>query len=359
MDTKIPLIGLLSNVVLAIGKVLIGIFSGSSAILADGVHSSMDVFSSGISYIGIKISKKPADKEHPYGHYKAEVITGLIITIILFLTGIWIIYDSLISFSEPKIIAINYISLGIMVFSAFLNEIMARLKIKYGKKYNSISLISDGVHSRVDVLTSIAIFAGLIVSNYFVQADSIMALLVGIYIVKESVSIGREASDLLLDKSAGEEVEEKIREIASQHDIKVSDLKTQKRGPMITANIEIELPSKLSVEEATKISNDLREDLIENIKNLQYVAIQIKSYDVSSAYFEPKNIFSKLSFGRGFGWQRRGKIRDVVKNAQGLGHGGYCICPNCGYKIKHERGVPCSSMKCPKCGVKLKRNNNY
>jgi len=130
--------------------------------------------------------------------------------------------------------------------------------------------------------------------------------------------------------------------------IEISSLKTQKKGSAITANLEIKLPSNLKVEEATKISNSLREKLIKAIESLQYVAIQITSHEVETGFYKPE-------FGRGFGWQRKGKFRGEIEEARGEGPGGYCACPKCGYKIPHERGVPCSTLECPKCKINLVR----
>jgi len=84
MKERIALISIFVNLFLAIGKIIVGFFSKSASVLAEGIHSSMDVISSGISFIGIKISKKPVDKKHPYGHYKFEVLSGLIIYLNLF-----------------------------------------------------------------------------------------------------------------------------------------------------------------------------------------------------------------------------------------------------------------------------------
>ncbi len=348
MKEKVSIISILANTVLAGGKITVGVFSGSAAILAEGIHSFMDIFSSAVSYIGIRASKKPSDQKHPYGHYKFEVLSGTIITIILLATGAGIIYEAYRSFFNPEKAVISYLALGTMIFSAIVNEVMARLKIYYGKKENSISLLSDGFHSRVDVYASLAVFVGLFLTKYWVYADSLLAFLIGAYIIKESFSLGKEAVDSLLDVSAGKEIEEKIKEIAKTQNIEISSLKTQKKGSAVTANLEIKLPSNLKVEEATKISNSLREKLMEGIENLQYVAIQIISHEVETGFYKPE-------FGRGFGWQRKGRFRGEVEAAAGGGPGGYCVCQKCGYKIPHERGVPCSTLECPKCKINLVR----
>jgi cation diffusion facilitator family transporter len=354
MKEKIAGISVFVNLFLAIGKIIAGLLAKSASVLAEGVHSGMDVISSGISLIGIKISKKPVDKKHPYGHYKFEVLSGLIITILLFITGIWILYEAYKSFVNPEIVSMSYLALGIMLLSAILNEIMARLKIYYGKKENSLSLLSDGVHDRIDVYTSIAVLIGLFIMPYWIYVDSILALLIGLYILKESFSLGKEATDSLLDVSAGEEIENQIKEIVKKEKIEISDLRTQKKGAIITANLEVVLPNKINVEEATKISKILKEKLIKNVEPLEYVAIQIKSHDVTDSYFKPKDFISKIT-NKGFGWQRKGRFKESITDAQGKGPEGYCICSECGYKTKHKRGVPCSTIKCPKCKINLTR----
>jgi len=348
MREKIAVISILANIVLAGGKVTIGVFSNSAAILAEGIHSFMDIFSSAVGYIGIRISAKPEDKKHSYGHYKFEVLAGTIITIILLATGVGIIYKAYQSFLDPEKVKISYLAFGIMIFSAAVNEIMARLKIHYGKKENSISLLSDGFHSRVDVYASLAVFAGLFLTKYWIYTDSLLAFIIGAYIIKKSFSLGKEAVDSLLDVSAGEEIEKKIKTIAKMQNIEISSLKTQKKGSTVTANLEIKLPSNLRVEEATKISDSLREKIIKEIENLHYVAIQITSHEVETGFYKPE-------FGKGFGWQRKGRFRGEVEQARGGGPGGYCACLKCGYKIPHERGVPCSTIQCPNCKINLVR----
>ncbi|MCD6434153.1 MAG: cation transporter [Candidatus Diapherotrites archaeon] len=360
MEKKnVALLGVIANIFLAIIKITAGIVSGYTAVLAEGIHSAMDVFSSSISYVGIRIAEKPADKEHPYGHYKFEVLAGLIITIILLLTGIWIIYEAYLKFMQPVETQLTTIALGVMLITALINEGMARLKIKVGKKENSVSLISDGMHSRIDVYSSIAVFAGLLLANIWLHVDSLLAALLGLYIIKESFEIGKEATDSLLDVSAGEEIENKIREIVREENIEIGDLKTLKRGSAVTANMEIVLPKNLSVEEATRIANNLREKLMNKIENLKYVAIQIASHDIEKDYYRPKGIIlERLGLMRGFGWQRRGRFKGELTQARGLGPGGYCICPKCNYKVEHRRGIPCATLKCPKCGTTLVRSDS-
>ncbi|MDD3491596.1 MAG: cation diffusion facilitator family transporter [Candidatus Pacebacteria bacterium] len=348
MKEKIALVSIISNIFLASAKISIGLFSNLTAVLAEGIHSLMDIFSSAIGFIGIKISKRPEDEKHPYGYYKFEVLAGMVITLILLVTGIGIIYEAVQSFVNPSIIKIPILAFGIMIISALVNEIMARLKIHFGKKENSIALLSDGVHSRIDVYASLVVFIGLFLTKYWIYTDSILAFLIGIYVIKESFSLGKEAADSLLDVSADPEIETRINEIAKKQNILIDSLKTQKKGSVITASLEINLPSNLKVQEATEISDNLRKELMKEIKNLTYVMIQIQSHELETGYYKPM-------IGRGYGWQRRGRFKSKIEEATGLGPGGYCVCPECGYKIPHQRGKPCSIFKCPDCEKSLER----
>lgn len=348
MKEKIAIISILTNVFLAGSKIVVGLISRSSAVLADGFHALTDIFSSIIGFFGIKTSQKPVDRKHPYGHYKFEVLSGLVITLILFISGIGIVYEAYKKFLYPEEIKVDYLVFSIMSLSILINFFTSKLKIYYGKKENSLTLLSDGSHDKADVLASLAVLIGVFLSRYWIYIDSILAALIGFYIIKESFPLGKEAIDSLLDVSAGEKIESKIKSIAQSEDIRITSLKTQKKGPVITANLEIDLPSNLKVEEATKISDNLRKKLMEEIKNLSYIAIQIKSHEMETGFYKP-------AFGQGFGWQRKGRFRSEIKEAAGKGPDGFCFCRKCGYKIPHQRGIPCSTIKCPKCQINLSR----
>jgi cation diffusion facilitator family transporter len=348
MKEKIAILSILANAILAGSKILVGFVSSSSSIIAEGFHSLTDIFSSFIGYFGIRASQKSADSKHPYGHYKFEVFSGAVITIILLVMGVGIIYKAYQGFLNPEQIRIDYLAFLVMFLSVLINAATSKIKIYYGKKENSLTLLSDGTHDKADVLASGAVLVGLFLSRYWIYADSLLAALIGLYIIKESFSLGKEAVDSMLDVSAGEEVEEKIKSIIKKQGIIVDSLKTQKKGSVITANIVIKLPNDLKVEEATKKSDSLREKLTNEINNLAYIAIQIKSHEVETSYYKP-------SLGRGFGWQRKGKINNTIPAGQNKGPEGRCVCSKCGSEIPHTKGIPCSTLQCSKCKINLER----
>ena len=327
-----------ANVFLFLIKLVVGVISGSYSVLADAVNSGSDIFASAINYVGIKISKKPSDEKHPYGHQKYEVLVGLVVTLVIFGSAIYIIYEAVRGVFNPEPLTMSIVAIVVMVISAGTNEVMARLKIKTGKEFNSIALQADGVHSRIDVLSSLAVVVGLVLTNYWVYADAVVALLVGLWILKESLSLGKEAADNLLDVSADKEKEQEVKDIVKEKKLELWDIKTQKRGSKFSANLMVKLPGEWKVEDATKTTEGLKKELLDRIEELDYVTISIDGAHGGTASYRG------FAFGgRGYGWRRSKKE--------------YCMCPKCGYKVEHKPGVPCKDETCPKCDVKMMRED--
>lgn len=277
---RVALTGIFVNLLLFVLKLAIGIFSHSYAVLADAVNSGSDIFASSINYAGIRLSKKPSDKTHPYGHYKIEVISSLMVTAIIFLSAVYIIYKAVLGFVNPSAIHRSYVVLGVMAFSAVMNEISARIKIKVGKKENSLALIADGTHSRIDVWTSLAVFLGLLFYNVWPYLDPLVALFVGVWVLFQSVLLGKEALHNLIDASAGEAKENLIRKALKRRKLEIASLKTQRRGAKFSADIKVILTPKMKVQDAAKKIKELELFLIRKIRPLNHVDISIKKADL-------------------------------------------------------------------------------
>lgn len=274
---KVSIISTLVNFLLAIFKLGIGVIVHSVALVADAIHSGLDVFSSLVTFLGIKTAKKPVDEKHPYGFYRAETLAGLVVALLLAASALWIIYEGINRFLKLEPVIFTYWAIGFMVVSILINEGMARLKFHYGRKYQSLSLVADAEHSRADVISSLGVLIGLVLIKYFVYADAIIAILIGFYIVWQSFRIGKEITDSLLDV-ANKDVEEKIRKICSAHKIEVSGLKTRKIGSVNFAELKIKLDPKLRVDQLGKITKTLEERLFRNIPELKYVVISVEPH---------------------------------------------------------------------------------
>lgn len=278
---KISLLSTLVNLLLAAAKLAVGFLVNSVALIADGIHSGLDILSSFITFLGIKVSRKPVDKKHPYGFYRAEGLAGFIVTLVLFVSAVWIVWEGIERFINVKPAVFSFWAIGLMALSAILNEAMARLKFYYGRRYESLALVTDAEHSRADALSSAGVLAGLFLVKYFGLADAIIAILIGLYIIWESFRLGKEVTDSLLDVSS-EDVEKRIRKICQAHRIEVFEVKTRKIGGANFAELKINIDPKLRVDEVGKITKVLEERLLRNIPELKYIVISIKPHDVKT-----------------------------------------------------------------------------
>ncbi len=276
---SVSIVSVFVNLGLGVSKLVFGFLTGSVALIADGIHSSLDVFSSFVTFLGLKTAKRPADEEHPYGHFKAESLAGFFVSILLAVSGIWILYEAIQRFLGEKLVKFSVTAIVVVIISILVTEILARLKFYYGRKDKSLALVADAEHSRADALSSVGVLAGLILVRYFSWADAVIALGIGAYILYEAFRVGREITDSLLDV-ANKDVEKRIKKICSSHKIEIFELKSRKIGATNFAEIKIKLPPKLKVEDVQKITQTLEERLLKNISELKQIVISIKAYNV-------------------------------------------------------------------------------
>ena len=302
---NISIVSILVNLVLAFLKLSVGLSIKSAGLIADGIHSGTDILSSVVTYLGVKTAEKPADKEHPYGHYRSETIAGLIVVFLLFLSAAWIIYEGLLSIIKNESSQIGTVALVIVSISVIVNEVMARMKFKIGKRENSLAVIADGEHSRADSLSSVAVLIGLFATRWSSYADGITAILVGLFIFYETWKLGKEVTDNLLDV-ANPEVETQIRKICSTEEIKIIELKTRKLGAKNSAELKIRLNKEWKMKKVSEVIENLENILLQDIAVLDFIVIQVVSGDLEkerstskvkqSAYFQKP--FFKIDFDK-------------------------------------------------------------
>jgi len=305
---SISIISTFVNLGLGISKLAFGFLTGSVALIADGIHSGLDIFSSFITYLGLRAARKPVDEKHPYGHWKAESLAGFLVALLLGVSGIGIMYEAAMRFFGEQIVSLSMGAIAVVIFSILITEILARLKFHYGNKYRSLALVADAEHSRADVLCSIGVLVGLVLVRYFSLADAIIALFIGAYILYEALRIGREITDSLLDV-ANKDVEERIRKICFSHKVEISQLRTRKIGAINFAELKIKLPPKLKVEDVQKIIDSLEQRLLANIPEVKQIVISIEAYQVAKSTVLPR-LGKKIGTLEGFeqiGPQKLGK----------------------------------------------------
>lgn len=284
---SVSIISTFANFALGISKLLFGFLTGSITLVADGVHSSLDVFSSFVTFLGLKISKKPVDEKHPYGHWKAENLAGFLVAVLLGISGAGIIYEAIKRIFEREPVNLTKGAIIVVIISILVSEILARLKFYYGGKFKNLALVADAEHSRADAISSVGVLIGLFLIPFYGLVDVYIALFIGAYILFRAFKIGKEITDSLLDVK-DEEVEERIKKICFSHKIELSSLRTRKIGAFTLAELKIKLPPKLKIEQVQKITETLEERLLNNIPELKEVVISIEAYNLAKVTVLPK-----------------------------------------------------------------------
>lgn len=202
---KLSLVGILGNIVLSAFKLIAGIFGHSGAIISDAVHSLSDVFATLIAYIGVVLSKRAPDKEHPYGHERFESIASLLLGIILTITGFGIGYvgiKTLIHFKDIEIIIPTILPLIAAIVSILMKEGMFWYTMYYAKKLNSTAFKADAWHHRSDALSSIGSFIGIGAAKLgFPIMDPIASIIICLFIFKVAFDIIKNSIRQMLDTS--------------------------------------------------------------------------------------------------------------------------------------------------------------
>ena len=189
---------IIGNIFLAAVKFWAGFMIGSVSIIADAWHTLSDSVTSVIVILGLKFSNKPADREHPFGHGRAEIIATLIIAVLLAVVAFNFGLESIKRLIERKAIAFNTFALIVMIISVIIKEAMARYATYAGKESNFKALFADAWHHRSDGLASLLIVIGILIGPYFWWIDSVLGILVSILILYTAFSLARDAINPLL-----------------------------------------------------------------------------------------------------------------------------------------------------------------
>lgn len=164
MNAKVSIarLSILSNTLLIILKLAVGLISGSVSIISEAIHSSMDLLAAIIAFLSVRVSDNPPDSRHPYGHGKIENISGVIEALLIFMAAIWIIIEAVKKLLGEKI-ELEAIGLGslIMLISAIINAIVSKRLYKVARETNSVALEADALHLKTDVYTSLGVALGL------------------------------------------------------------------------------------------------------------------------------------------------------------------------------------------------------
>ncbi|MBS3995163.1 MAG: cation transporter [Alkaliphilus sp.] len=275
---KISKITVVINIVLCIGKIIAGYIGKSGAMMADGVHTLSDVISTVVVMLGLKMSKKPEDEIHPYGHEKIEPVIAKLLAGILFITALGIGYKGVNTIIVGDFTRPGNIAIMAALASIGIKEWMYWYTVNGAKKMESSALMADAWHHRSDALSSVGTLIGITGARFgFVILDPIAAIVVSIFIIKVAIDIYLHAIKQLIDTSADSETIEKIKEqiIETEGVISLDDLKTRVHANKIYVDIEIGVNSKLSVRDSHDIADQVHDNVERFSKRIKHCTVHV------------------------------------------------------------------------------------
>lgn len=238
-------VGIATNLLLCIMKVIIGAISGSIAIIADGVNNLSDTSSSLITLIGFRLSSQPEDEGHPYGHARMEYLAGLIVSVLIIVVGIFLLQSSVNKIIHPVDIIIDYMTLAVLALSMLVKLWQTFFNRKIGKIINSVTLIATATDSRNDVITTGVILVGVAIVRFTgIQLDGWLGSFVALFIIYSGIQLIRQTSSPLLGEAPDRHMIDEISRIARSNPnvLGIHDLAVHNYGPgKIFASIHIEV----------------------------------------------------------------------------------------------------------------------
>lgn len=261
--------GIVSNLLLFAIKIVVGTVFNSIAITADAVNNLLDSGSSLVALFGFKLSGKPADAQHPYGHARIEYISGLIISFIVIILGVQLLQGSVAKIINPEAVRFSYVLVFALVVSILIKLWQARFYWLVGERIQSTTLVAAGVDSRNDVLSTAVVLAGTLFSRWTgINLDGFLGLLVALFIMVSGVKLVMETSSPLLGTAPDKELVDKIyaKILSYEGILGLHDLAVHNYGAgNIFASVHCEVPSSQDVMVSHDIIDNIERDFKEEL----------------------------------------------------------------------------------------------
>jgi cation diffusion facilitator family transporter len=278
---RVSTFSIIGNAILVIFKMFAGIVAHSAAMVSDAVHSASDVLSSIIVIVGVKLSGKAADKDHPYGHERLECVAAIILAVILAATGAMIglsavrsIFDKTGEASAvPGVLALVAACVSIVA-----KEGMYRYTIHFARALDSASLMASAWDHRSDALSSIGALVGIAGARLgYPVLEHIASIVICLFILKAALDIFMEALDKMLDHSAGDEMEKEIAECAAAQDkvLHVDLVRSREFGSRVYVDIEISCDGNMTLAESHQVAEQIHEAIEEKFDKVKHIMVHV------------------------------------------------------------------------------------
>lgn len=264
-------ISVISNTTLVVLKLAVGLAIGSVSVVSEAFHSLSDLVASWIALWTVRISDRPADEDHAYGHGKFESLSGLAEALLILVAAVYILYESIHKLRFPEPMERVDLGLAVMVASAVVNWFVASYLFRVARKTDSLALEADAEHLRIDVWTSLGVVAGLALVACTGRAyfDPLVALAVALMMLTTSVRLILQASHPLLDAQLPAEEIESVRQVfrSDSRVLGFHKLRTRKSGSHRHVDAHVQLEDSLTLLEAHDVTEDLEDQIRETLPN--------------------------------------------------------------------------------------------
>lgn len=282
---RVSTVSIIANAVLTAFKLLAGVLAHSGAMISDAVHSASDVFSTVVVIIGIRISRKDSDRNHPYGHERLECVAAIVLATILAATGLGIGYSAVKKMAGGGIASLEapgVLALVAAVVSIVVKEAMYQYTKVQARRIDSGALMADAWHHRSDALSSVGALIGIAGARMgFPILDPIASLAICFFIGKASYEIFMDAVDKMVDKACDDKAEQDLRECAlSQKGVLGVDLlQTRVFGNKIYVDIEIRVDGDKTLREAHGIAEEVHDAIERNFPKVKHIMVHVNPED--------------------------------------------------------------------------------
>ncbi|HLI05268.1 MAG TPA: cation diffusion facilitator family transporter [Ktedonobacteraceae bacterium] len=261
-------------------------YGGSAGLFADALHNQGDVFTTVALWIAFALSRRAANQRYTYGYYRSEDLAGIFIVLVIIASAVAGAVESIQKLTSGNVPTQIYLSMGAALVGVAGNELLAQYKISVGRRINSVPLIADGQHSRIDGLTSLAAFVGLVgVALGFPSADPIAGLVITVVIVTVVYSTSRSVLQRILDAVDPNIVPAIVRNASQVEGVKaVTDVHARWVGHTLQTSLNIEVSPQITLAEAHTIAEEVRHRLFHNVKDLSEAIIHTDPYSPTGEY---------------------------------------------------------------------------
>ncbi|MCO7126081.1 cation diffusion facilitator family transporter [Sporolactobacillus shoreicorticis] len=292
-------VSLVSNLLLTLIKIIFGLIFHSTALVADGVHNGGDVIASIATIGSMKLSNHPADREHPYGHGKAEDISTAFISIVLIVAALFLTYEAVKALFGP-ISSVSIWAFAAALFSALAKWLLYIYTKKGADRYHSKSLYATAADHLADIYASIAAALGLGIGwigtifhlPYTHYGDPVAGIVVSILILRIAIVMIIKAINVLMESSVDESVQEKYRQVfLSFPEVKVIDiLRAREHGNVVLIDAQIRIPASYTIQEGDDLTEAIRSKMIHTYPNVDEVLIHINPWYKDQVLVEPDSV---------------------------------------------------------------------